>query len=53
MREDVQKKDQVREKALENIGFTVMRFTNLEVLHHIDDVKRDIEEWIEKQEKPA
>lgn len=53
LREDVQKKDKLREIALENIGFTVLRFTNLEVLHHIHEVKRDIEEWIELQEKPV
>ncbi len=53
LREDVQKKDKLREIALENIGFTVLRFSNLEVLHHIHEVKRDIEEWIELQEKPV
>ena len=42
------KKDQVRQNDLEDAGFTVLRFTNEEVLESINEVKFKIENWIEK-----
>ncbi|MBS1772122.1 MAG: DUF559 domain-containing protein [Bacteroidetes bacterium] len=40
-------KDNARQKALEAAGFTVSRFTDNEVLQHIDAVYNQIADWIE------
>jgi very-short-patch-repair endonuclease len=47
--EEVIKNDEIRQKALEDAGFTVLRFTNEEVLKDIVSVCGYIEEWIEKK----
>jgi very-short-patch-repair endonuclease len=47
--EEVMQKDNVRQKALEEVGFTVLRFTNEEVLTNIIWVQNFLEEWIEKK----
>lgn len=47
--EEVRKNDEQRQKALEEAGFTVLRFTNHEVLTNIVWVQRFLEEWIEKK----
>ncbi len=47
--EDVRKNDEQRQKALEEAGFTVLRFTNHEVLTNIKWVHSYLEEWIEKK----
>lgn len=47
--EDVKKKDEIRQKALEDAGFTVLRFTNEVVLTNIVWVQSFLEEWIEKK----
>ncbi|MEM6967424.1 MAG: endonuclease domain-containing protein [Bacteroidota bacterium] len=41
-------KDQRRDKDLEAIGFTVLRFTDWEVLNRIMDVSLKIREWIKE-----
>ncbi len=40
-------KDEQREAALKNAGFTVLRFTDNEVLNNISNVTMAIEHWIE------
>ncbi|MBI5857108.1 MAG: endonuclease domain-containing protein [Sphingobacteriales bacterium] len=50
--EDIRKNDEVRQKALEEAGFTVLRFTNEEVLTNIQSVQIFLEEWIEKKTGP-
>ncbi|MBK8142736.1 MAG: DUF559 domain-containing protein [Chitinophagaceae bacterium] len=47
--EEVRKNDEQRQKALEEAGFTVLRFTNHEVLTNIQWVHSYLEEWIEKK----
>jgi very-short-patch-repair endonuclease len=47
--EEVRKNDEQRQKALEEAGFTVLRFTNEEVLTNIGWVQSFLEEWIEKK----
>lgn len=47
--EEVKQNDQVRQKALEEAGFTVLRFTNEEVLTNIVWVNSFLEDWIEKK----
>ena len=47
--EDIRKKDAIRQKALEDAGFTVLRFTNDEVLKNINSVYSYLEDWIEKK----
>lgn len=44
-------KDKIRQQKLEQAGFTVIRFTNNEVLHHVENVKRAIVDKIEELEK--
>jgi very-short-patch-repair endonuclease len=47
--EEVRQKDKVRQQALEESGFTVLRFTNEEVLTNIQWGQSYLEEWIEKK----
>jgi very-short-patch-repair endonuclease len=47
--EEVMKYDVIRQKALEEAGFTVLRFTNEEVLENINAVYNYLEDWIEKK----
>jgi very-short-patch-repair endonuclease len=42
-------KDDIRQKALEAVGFTVIRFTDEEVLNNIQGVISYLEDWIEKK----
>ena len=51
--EEVLKKDRQKEEALQAVGFTVLRFTNWEVLHRIELVSTAISEWIEEKERVA
>ncbi|HYG39508.1 MAG TPA: endonuclease domain-containing protein [Cytophagales bacterium] len=44
--EEVIEKDQTRQKRLEEVGFTVLRFTDEEVLKNINGVASSIEDWI-------
>jgi len=48
--EEVQKKDKVRQKALEAADYNVLRFTDHEVFHHLEAVKERLEQWIENFE---
>jgi very-short-patch-repair endonuclease len=43
--------DEIRQKKLEQAGFTVLRFEDEEVLQHINYVKDKIEDWIDEFEK--
>ena len=43
--------DKVRQQRLENLGFTVLRFTDDEVLRHIEGVRMCLEDWIDDVEK--
>jgi very-short-patch-repair endonuclease len=47
---EVIRNDEVKQKELEQAGFTVLRFGNSIVLHHIDDVAMQIEFWIEERQ---
>jgi very-short-patch-repair endonuclease len=47
--EEIIKKDVIRQKAMEETGFTVLRFTNEEVLENINAVFSFLEDWIEKK----
>lgn len=40
-------KDQSRQKELEEYGFTILRFTDDEVINDLPNVSRQIEHWIE------
>jgi very-short-patch-repair endonuclease len=44
-------KDKTKQKDLEEAGYTVLRFTDEEVLKHINAVTGLIEVWVEKKEK--
>ena len=47
--EEVIKNDERRQKALETAGFTVLRFTDDEVLKNINAVHNYLKDWIEKK----
>jgi len=49
--EEIIKKDRVRQKALEQAGFTVLRFTDDEVLNKMSSVIETLEAWIEVYER--
>ena len=44
---EMEEKDRRKETTLKNAGFTILRFTDEEVLNRIDQVNRSIENWIE------
>ena len=48
LNEDVEKRDAEKDKAFVEIGFTVLRFTNWEVLNRIEIVGEVIANWIEE-----
>lgn len=43
---DVKRKDQIRQERLEAAGFTVLRFTNEQVLRDRASVEMALEEWV-------
>ncbi len=45
--EEQWKKDKARQKELEDFGFTVLRFTDEEVMNDIENVERVLLWWIE------
>jgi very-short-patch-repair endonuclease len=47
--EEIIKKDEIRQMELEAAGFTMLRFTNDEVLNHIQAVHGYLQDWIEKK----
>ena len=47
--EEVIKKDEFRQRALEVQGFTVLRFSDEEILNRIDAVCHYLEYWIENK----
>lgn len=47
--EETIKKDKISQDALESVGFTVLRFTDNEVLNNIHAVQDNLEDWIEKK----
>lgn len=48
--EEVAEKDEIRQKALEEIGFTVLRFNDDEVLKDIRNVERVLDAYAEEYE---
>ncbi len=47
--EEIIKYDEIRQKTLQQAGFTVLRFTNEEVLENINAVYNYLEDWINKK----
>ena len=50
--EDVIERDKQKELALQQAGFTLMRFTDKEVLNEINGVRNAIALWIERRNFP-
>ena len=48
--EEVAENDEIRQKSLEDIGFTVLRFNDSEVLNDIQNVERVLEAYVEEYE---
>ena len=44
-------RDEVRQRAIESAGFTVLRFLDNDVLHNLKGVHQFLENWIENFEK--
>ncbi len=49
--EETVEKDKIKTKALEEAGFTLLRFTDEDVLESINSVVAELEQWIEEYEK--
>ncbi len=49
--EEAIKEDKLRDEKLEEVGFTVLRFTSWEVLNRMTDVDIIIGEWIRHNAK--
>jgi len=49
--DEIQVRDTQKQQALEAVGFTVLRFSNWEVLHRFDEVAEDLRVWIVEFEK--
>jgi len=49
--EEVVEKDERKQKELEALGLTVLRFADIEVMHDINNVLRTIEGYIEEFEE--
>lgn len=47
--EETIRKDKKKTAELEAAGFTVLRFTDDDVLNHISEVKTILEEWIDRK----
>ncbi|HKO82578.1 MAG TPA: DUF559 domain-containing protein, partial [Chitinophagaceae bacterium] len=47
--EEIIKKDELRQNALESVGFTILRFSDEEVLNNIQAVFNYLGDWIEKK----
>lgn len=47
--EVVIKNDKIRQQKLESLGFTVLRFSDDEVLKHIEVVRMFLEDWISEK----
>ncbi|MCF8246484.1 MAG: endonuclease domain-containing protein [Saprospiraceae bacterium] len=52
LEEAVRQKDLARQQRLEELGFTVLRFTNEEVLHDLNMVSKTIGNWVRGREAP-
>lgn len=39
--------DENRQKELESVGFTPLRFSDKKVLNNVDNVEREIEDWVQ------
>lgn len=46
---DVKKKDAIRQQRLEEVGFTVLRFTNEQVIRDRAGVEKALTEWLLKE----
>ncbi len=49
--DEAKKNDEQIEKVLQLAGFTVLHFTDEEVLNNLTEVKEKIMQWIKKKEK--
>jgi very-short-patch-repair endonuclease len=48
--DEEKKKDEEKDKILQLAGFTILRFTDEEVLNNLSQVQEKIMKWIEEQE---
>ena len=48
MKKSNYKKDLHRQSTLEELGYTVLRFTDEEVMEDLDNVERVIEGWVKE-----
>lgn len=51
--ETIRKKDTRKDKDLTTAGYNILRFTDFEVIHHLNEVKKKLEQWISDFEHKA
>ncbi|WP_192822863.1 endonuclease domain-containing protein [Rufibacter sp. LB8] len=44
--------DSARDKVLSDLGFTVLRFSDNEVMHDLPNIQRTLETWIAEKKAP-
>ena len=49
--DEAKKRDEEKDKVLQLAGFTILRFTDEEVLNNLTQVQEKIMKWIEEKEK--
>ena len=49
--DEAKKKDGEKDKVLQLAGFTILRFSDEEVLNNLSQVEEKIKKWIEEKEK--
>jgi very-short-patch-repair endonuclease len=49
--DEAKKRDEEKDKVLQLAGFTILRFTDEEVLNNLTQVEEKIVKWIEEKEK--
>jgi len=47
----VKAKDRIKQDKLESLGYTVLRFKDEDVVYSLEDVEKEIKEWITEFEK--
>ncbi len=49
--DEVIERDLIRSQVLSEAGFTILRFTNQDILHNMEKVRQQIEAWIKAWEE--
>lgn len=50
---EVVEKDELKEKEIKKLGYSILRFDDDEIMNDLENVRREIEGWIEQNHPPA